>query len=152
MAGTKNTSSKRTSSSSKKSWKDEKRQREKVKAFRLSEDEVTSFLANAEAANLTGGDYFRVRCCSAKPLRKQTIRKLDEKMLAKILGELGAWGRNLNQIAHAMNIATKEPTYSPSYAASRLKQYEADIAELQKTLSECRMMIRETLLGRDING
>lgn len=150
MLDTKKSSSKNTAASQK-SWKDEKRQREKVKAFRLSQEEVTSFLANAEAANLTGGDYFRVRCCSAKPLRKQTIRKLDEKVLAKILGELGAWGRNLNQIAHSMNIAMKEPIYSPSYAASRLKQYESDIAGLQRTLSDCRMMIRETLLGRDIN-
>lgn len=151
MANIKNTSSQNISSSSKKSWKDEKRQRKKIKAFRLSEDEVTSFLANAAASNLTGGDYFRVRCCSVKPLRKQTVRKLDIKMLAKILGELGAWGRNLNQIAHAMNIAKKEPTYSPTYATNRLKQYENDITELQKIISECRMMIRETLLGRDIN-
>ncbi len=125
----------------------EKRHRNDRKTFRMTENELAAFLANCEAANLKGGDYFRVRCCSAKPIRKSNVRKSDEILLAKILGQLGKWGSNLNQIAHAMNIARKEPTYSSDYAAKRLDQYEKDLTAMRSSIADIETKIQKALLS-----
>lgn len=133
-------------SASKKSWKDEKRQRKKNKIFRVSEEEFAAFAANAKEANLSGGDFFRQRCCSSKPIRNKRIRKLDESLLAKVLGQLGKWGSNLNQIAHSLNIARKEPTYSTTYASKRLEEYDHDIAEIRAAIAKIEVLIQKALI------
>lgn len=128
----------------------EKRQRKNRKGFRLSDEELAAFIANCEAANLDGGDLFRVRCCSRRPLRVQKRRSLDEQKLAQILGQLGKWGNNLNQITAAINKAVKKSDI-PEVAVI-LGQKERKIDDLKKVLLECRFLIRETLLKHDIEG
>jgi Bacterial mobilisation protein (MobC). len=131
---------------SRKAWTKEKRQRKKNKIFRVSDSEFHAFNDNAKALNLTGGDFFRKLCCSSEPLRIKKIRKMDETLLAKILGQLGKWGSNLNQIAHSINIARKEPTYSSSYAAKRLDKYENDIAAMRDSIAEIELKIQKALM------
>lgn len=121
----------------------------------MDDEEWAKFEANFEAANLTPADFFRVHCCSAKPLSKRkrsTVNRFDEKLLAKILGLLGKSGSNNNQIAHALNIAMKSPEYGAAFALSELRRFEKIIKAIQADISECRMLVRETLLGRDIKG
>lgn len=131
---------------SEKAWTKEKRQRKKNKIFRVSQNEFDAFNNNAKSMNLSGGDFFRQSCCSAKPLRKNNVRRTDEALLAKILGQLGKWGSNLNQIAHAMNIARKEPTYSSGYAAKRLDKYEQDLAAMRNSIAEIELKIQKALM------
>ncbi len=133
--------------------KSEKRQRNNVRSFRMDNDELLEFVINCDAANLTPADFIRVKCCTGKALhkrRRSQLHRLDEKMLARIIGELNKWGSNTNQIAHALNIAMKEPGYDAPYAVKTLQQHLKTIAALQTVLTNCRSMIRETLLGRDI--
>lgn len=139
----------------KKIKKSEKRQRKKVQSFRMDDGEWSKFAANFEAANLSPADFFRVKCCSGKPLAKRDrkdLHRFDEKKLAKILGLLGKSGSNQNQIAHALNIAMKSPEYGPHSALSELRRFEKIITAIQADIHECRSLVRETLLGRDTRG
>ncbi|MEL7341642.1 MAG: plasmid mobilization relaxosome protein MobC, partial [Bacteroidota bacterium] len=88
--------------------KSEKRQRNHRKTFRMNEKELTAFLENCQAANLSDADYIRVRCCDQKPIRKRRVRPLNEKALAAGLGQLGRVANNVNQIARALNVLKRK--------------------------------------------
>lgn len=135
--------------------KSEVRRRKNSQSFRMDDEERAAFIAAYEAANLSAADFIRLKCCSAKPLRtrrRNHLHRVDEKKLAQALGLLGKSGSNNNQIAHALNIAMKEPDFNAPYAVQILKKYDKDIAAIQAEISECRTILREILLAGDFRG
>lgn len=127
----------------------EQRKRNILKAFRLNAEEAAAFQAQCERLNLSGGDLFRSKCCGLKPLLQNRPRRHGEVELARILAELNKWGSNVNQVAHALNIAKQQPEYSPSYAEQTLRMHQKNISDIHSAIQECRTMIREILLNRD---
>lgn len=127
--------------------KSETRKRNITRSFRMDDEELAAFLANCETANLSGGDLFRVKCCGKKPLRAKRERRTQEKLLVKYLGQLGRYGNNLNQIAHALNIAK----YKPDAAASLhiLERHEETLREIRAIVDVSRDILTQTLLGHD---
>lgn len=130
--------------------KSEKRQRKNLKAFRLNDGELADFMKNCETANLDGADFFRVKCCSQKPIRAKKRRQLDEKLLAQILGEQGKWGNNLNQVTHALNIAKTKP--DAAAVANVFLRSEETLKDIRDAVNTIRDIVRENLLRNDPNG
>ena len=112
----------------------------------MNEEELAAFLSNSEAANLSGGDFFRVKCCGQKALKIHQKRFYDEQLLIRYLGQLGRIGNNLNQIAHALNIARFKPDAMPSIYI--LERHEDRINEIKTVLDASRDMIRQMLDAR----
>lgn len=127
----------------------EQRKRNILKAFRLNAEEAEAFQTQCDRLNLSGGDLFRSKCCGLKPLLRNRPRRKGEAELAQILAELNKWGSNVNQVAHALNIAKQQPDYSPSYAEQILRMHQKNISDINNAIQECRSMIREILLNRD---
>jgi hypothetical protein len=81
----------------------EKRVRDKVLPIRLSAEERAKIEQAAERAGLAAGSYARQTLLGA-PAPRQVRRPMVEKQeLARLLGELGKIGGNLNQLAKASN-------------------------------------------------
>ena len=133
--------------------KSEVRQRTVHVSTRMTPKENEKFIEFRDKMGMATGEYVRARILR-KPFRSAPPKmyRMDEKSLVKILAQLGKWGSNLNQIAHTMNIAKKETTYSESYAVKRLAQYETQIAQMQSVLNECHTLIINNLLKNDIKG
>ncbi|MEM6829746.1 MAG: plasmid mobilization relaxosome protein MobC [Bacteroidota bacterium] len=127
--------------------KSEKRQRNNLKSFRLSDEELAAFLSNCEAANLSGGDLFRTKCCGQKPLHARRQRGEEEKLLAKILGQLGKYGNNLNQIAYALNIAKYKPDAAATLYA--LQAQEEKLEAIHTSVDLIRDLLMNILLKHD---
>lgn len=81
----------------------EKRKREKHLTFRLSSEERSAIDAAAEAAGLTPGSYARQILFGAPQPRSVRRRVADHAVLARLLGQAGKIGSNLNQLARASN-------------------------------------------------
>ena len=81
----------------------ETRQRDLVIQSRCTREEVDEFKAAARDAGFaTVGQLIRARC-----LRKTRAPKMpleDRRELAAVLGQLGKWGSNLNQLARQANM------------------------------------------------
>ncbi len=80
-----------------------KRQRTHYVAVRCTPAELTILAAKAERAGLSRGAYLRaVALGSTRPraARRPVVEKVE---LARLLGELGKVGSNLNQLARAAN-------------------------------------------------
>lgn len=127
--------------------KSEKRQRTNLKSFRLSDEELAAFLAHCEAANLSGGDLFRTKCCGKKPLRAKRQRGEEEQSLAKILGQLGKCGNNLNQIAYALNVAKYKPDAAATLYA--LQAHEDKLEAIHTEVDLMRDLLMKILLKHD---
>ena len=81
----------------------EKRVRDRILTVRLSGDERTAIDEAAERAGLVTGSYARQALLGA-PAPRQVRRPVAERReLARILGQLGHIGGNLNQLAKAAN-------------------------------------------------
>jgi hypothetical protein len=65
--------------------------------------------AEAEAAGLTITDYLLRNEPGVLQFRAMPRTAADPKMLARILGELGKWGGNWNQLARDRNMTGQEP-------------------------------------------
>ena len=81
----------------------EKRLRTTHITIRLTVDERAAIDAAAEDAGLTPGSYIRQLALSASAPRPVRKRPAEHRDLARLLGELGKIGSNLNQIAKAAN-------------------------------------------------
>ena len=114
----------------------------------MNEKELTAFLENCQAANLSDADLFRVRCCGKKPLRKRRIHRIDEKALASALGHLMRVANNVNQIAHALNIAKSKPDAAAT--AEVLSRNQKKIGEMHAAILESRDLITKSLLNHDL--
>lgn len=81
----------------------EKRLRNRHLTVRLTEAERAALDAAAEQAGLTPGSYARQRLLDGPAPRPVRRRPADHRELARLLGELGKIGSNLNQLAKASN-------------------------------------------------
>jgi hypothetical protein len=112
----------------------ETRVRSKHLTIRLSPDERGSIDRAADRSGLTPGSYARQVLLGAPAPRQVRRPPIERRELARLLGELGHVGSNLNQIARLANMRD-----------------EVDAAELALSLGEL-AVVREAILkalGRD---
>lgn len=81
----------------------ERRQRERIIAVRCTPAEYDGIHALAEAAGLPAGAYLRAAAFGSPGPRAQRRPPVDRQELARLLGQLGKIGGNLNQIARALH-------------------------------------------------
>jgi hypothetical protein len=81
----------------------EKRARDRHITIRLSVEERAGLDAAAERAGITTGSYARQVLLGAPPPRQSRRPPIERRELARLLGELGKIGSNLNQLAKATN-------------------------------------------------
>jgi Bacterial mobilisation protein (MobC) len=81
----------------------EKRDRFRHLTIRLNLAERAAIDYAAERAGLTAGSYARNTLLGAPMPRQMRRRAVDGPALARVLGELGKIGGNLNQLAKASN-------------------------------------------------
>ena len=128
----------------KKPRKSETRKRNHVKSLRLDDQELSTFLKNAQEAGMSPGDYFRMKCCGTTPRRSKKIEgQVDEKIFVSMMGQLGKWGSNLNQIAKAINKAMV--LKQAGTVAAILDKKSADIESLRQTVTECYLFMSQIL-------
>lgn len=72
-------------------------------SVRLSDEERAAVDAAAERAGLETGSYIRQVLLGAPAPRAMRRPQIERKELARLLGELGKIGSNLNQLAKATN-------------------------------------------------
>lgn len=82
----------------------ERRQRSKDVRIRLTPAEYATLLAMAERAGLSLGGYARQALLEAEPPRQARRPPIERAELAKLLGQIGRIGSNLNQIARHANV------------------------------------------------
>lgn len=82
----------------------ETRQRKRLVALRLTQEEHDALHKRCDDYGLTIGELVRVQCLN-QPMPKRRTRKAapDVVAVARVLAELGKVGSNLNQIARHMN-------------------------------------------------
>ena len=81
----------------------ERRARNRHITIRLSDEERDAIDDKAERAGLTTGSYARQELLGAPAPRQVRRPPVERGLLAKILGQIGAIGNNINQIARALN-------------------------------------------------
>jgi len=111
----------------------EKRARTKHLTIRFTPDERAKVDGDAERAGLTSGSYARQQLLGAPAPRQVRRPPIEKRELARLLGQLGYIGNNLNQIARVLNSGE-----------------EADQRELIEALGDLQRMRDATLtaLGR----
>ncbi len=72
-------------------------------SVRLSDDERAELVRRAEAAELSLGAYWKSAVFNLPPPRKSRRPRSDTVELAKLLGQLGRVGNNINQLARILN-------------------------------------------------
>lgn len=73
-------------------------------SIRLSQEERAEIEKRAADAGLTIGGYCKSIIFNAPPPRRSRRPPIDKVELARLLGEIGRLGNNLNQIAHKLNM------------------------------------------------
>jgi hypothetical protein len=73
-------------------------------SIRLSKDERAELEKRATAAGLTIGGYCKSVIFNSPPPRRSRRPPIDKIELARLLGEIGRLGNNLNQIAHKLHM------------------------------------------------
>lgn len=81
----------------------EKRVRDRILPIRLAAEERAAVEAAAEMAGLTTSSYARQTLLGAPAPRQVRRPPVERRELARLLGELGKVGSNLNQLAKAAN-------------------------------------------------
>ena len=81
----------------------ENRARNRHITIRLTDAERAALDASAERAGLTTGSYSRQLLLGAPAPRQVRRPPIERVLLARLLGQLGSAGNNLNQIARALN-------------------------------------------------
>jgi hypothetical protein len=71
---------------------------------RYDEAEFAELDEAASRAGLTRASFQRVQSLAAPKTRSTRRAPIERETLAKVLGQLGKIGSNLNQIAHAANV------------------------------------------------
>ncbi len=85
-----------------------KRQRNAAKLIRFSDDELALVEQAASRAGLTFSSYGRAQMLGHLPERSVRRPPIEKELLARILGQLGKAGSNLNQVARAANMDAAE--------------------------------------------
>lgn len=107
----------------------ETRQRRASIPVRYSDEERAEVHRRAERAGLTVSAYVRVQTLEIAGPRSQRRPAVEAQLLAKLLGQIGRIGNNVNQIAHAANAG--EPP-----RGSRLAEAFDDIARMRAAVME----------------
>jgi hypothetical protein len=81
----------------------EKRVRRRIVTIRLSTEEYAALDEAADRAGLVVGSYARQAMLGAPVARQVRRPPVERRELARLLGELGKIGGNLNQLAKAAN-------------------------------------------------
>ena len=114
----------------------EKRIRSRHLTIRLAPEERAAIEAAAEHAGLTPGSYARRVLLGAPAPREVRRRPAERQELARLLGELGKIGGNLNQLAYQANIGNF-PVES---------EIRAVLAELVRLMNENRAALGQQVL------
>jgi hypothetical protein len=109
----------------------EKRVRNRILVVRLSAEERAAVGEAAERAGLVVGSYTRQVLLGAPTPRQVRRPPVERKELARLLGELGKIGGNLNQLARSANTGALV--------------YEADIDAALSGLAEMREAVLKAL-------
>ena len=112
----------------------EKRVRKRILPIRLSDEEHAVIDEAAERAGLVVSSYARQALLGAPPPRQVRRPAVERRELARLLGELGKIGGNLNQLAKAANTG--------------VVVFEGEIASALTGLREMRDAVLKAL-GRD---
>jgi hypothetical protein len=107
----------------------ETRQRNKVLQVRLTDAEFAEIEAMADRAELTPASYARLILLDTPAPRAKRRPAVDTMQVAKLLGEIGKVGSNINQIAHQMNAGVATSSNATNSAL-------ADVAEIRKACME----------------
>ena len=91
---------------------------------RYDEAEFAELDAAASRAGLTRASFQRVQSLAAPKTRSTRRAPIERETLAKLLGQLGKIGSNLNQIAHAANLNETQS-----------REIDVTVAELRGLLS-----------------
>lgn len=81
----------------------EKRQRRRSVAVRFTDDEAAALEGAASRAGLTTGAYLRILAFGTPGPRAARRPPVERVELARLLGQLGHVGSNVNQLARAAN-------------------------------------------------
>ncbi len=106
----------------------ETRQRRHLLPVRCTAEEAAELRAAKDAAGFASmAEFIRTRCLKAT--RSPKVRPVERQQLARVLGELGKWGSNLNQLAHAANM--DEPVSRAEFEelAGHVRQASAAVME-----------------------
>jgi len=96
-------------------------------SIRLNTEERAELERRAERAGLTIGGYCKSVIFDTKPPRRSRRPPVEKKELARLLGEIGRLGNNLNQIARILN-------FESSVDLSELKTALNDLAVLRASV------------------
>ena len=81
----------------------EARQRRRLVAVRCTDAELATIEAGAARAGMSVGAFMRHQATGSAGPRAVRRPHADRALLAQVLGALGRYGSNLNQIAHRAN-------------------------------------------------
>jgi hypothetical protein len=88
----------------------DKRQRNRRIIVRCTDSEFATILDRADRAGLFAAAFLRASALGSPGPRAVRRPPVDRQELARLLGELGRVGNNLNQIARALNVDDPPPT------------------------------------------
>ena len=88
----------------------EKRRRRRLIQVRCTDAEFDVIQAKADHAGLYAASYLRATALGTPGPRALRRPPVDRKELARLLGELGRVGNNLNQIARSLNLGDSPPS------------------------------------------
>jgi hypothetical protein len=100
----------------------ETRQKSHLITSRYSPEEFAELDDAASRAGLTRASYQRSQSLAAPKTRSTRRPPIERELLAKLLGQLGRVGGNLNQVAHAANLGANQ---RPEWEAVRGEIREA---------------------------
>ena len=100
----------------------ETRKRQASVHLRLSDDEFSLIADFADRAELTPASYARQVLLDTPPPRARRRPAVEKQQLAKLLGELGKIGSNVNQIAHHMNAGVGTSSSAVDQAMADVRQ------------------------------
>lgn len=109
----------------------EKRRRQRLIQVRCTEAEYQAIWARADRAGLYASTYLRAAALGSPGPRALRRPPVNRQELARLLGEIGRVGNNLNQVARALNSGRNPPPQA--------------LLEALRDLSEIRSLTRKAL-------
>ena len=107
----------------------QKRQRSKIHPVRFLDDEYATVKDKADAAGLSFGAYLRACALGDTGPRAQRSPTIERGLAAQAIAELNKAGSNLNQIAHAINMAVWPGSLHVTAAADAVKNAATKILQ-----------------------
>ena len=103
----------------------EKRRRTRLIPVRCTDNEYAVIQEKASSAGLFAGGYLRASALGTAGPRAVRRPPVDRQELARLLGELGRVGNNLNQIARALNVDDPPPLEEVAAALADFSEMRA---------------------------